>query len=101
MNDLKNNIIVGIDGGGTGCRVAIATDQGQRLGDAKGGPANRIPNPSTTVYAPMKTLVPSARKIGFCASPLGTPPTNIKLTIPTETSATPAIPPYPIVSPAK
>lgn len=40
MSDSANNIIIGMDGGGTGCRVAIATRVGVRLGNAKGGPAN-------------------------------------------------------------
>lgn len=40
MINNANNILIGIDGGGTGCRVAIANRQGERLGDAKGGPAN-------------------------------------------------------------
>lgn len=40
MNDQIDNILIGIDGGGTGCRVAIETQEGVRLGEAKGGPAN-------------------------------------------------------------
>ena len=32
--------IIGIDGGGTGCRVAIATIEGRRIGEGTSGPAN-------------------------------------------------------------
>ena len=40
MTDQTSTILIGIDGGGTGCRVAIATADGKPLGAAKGGPAN-------------------------------------------------------------
>ncbi len=40
MMDQNNAILVGIDGGGTGCRVAIADADRNLLGAAKGGPAN-------------------------------------------------------------
>jgi len=40
MSDQNSTILVGIDGGGTGCRVAIADADRNILGTAKGGPAN-------------------------------------------------------------
>ncbi len=40
MSDENSTILVGIDGGGTGCRVAIADANRKTLGTAKGGPAN-------------------------------------------------------------
>ncbi len=40
MSDQNSTIIAGIDGGGTGCRVAIADADRNILGTAKGGPAN-------------------------------------------------------------
>jgi glucosamine kinase len=40
MSDQNRTILVGIDGGGTGCRVAIADADRNILGAAKGGPAN-------------------------------------------------------------
>lgn len=49
MNEQSNNIIIGIDGGGTGCRVAIATKQGVQIGTAKGGPANPTFKPQEAI----------------------------------------------------
>lgn len=40
MPDQNSTILVGIDGGGTGCRVAIADADRNILGTARGGPAN-------------------------------------------------------------
>lgn len=40
MSNRTKRILIGIDGGGTGCRVAVATAEGEVLGAAKGGPAN-------------------------------------------------------------
>ncbi|MEJ6785704.1 N-acetylglucosamine kinase [Aminobacter sp. Piv2-1] len=34
------DLVLGIDGGGTGCRAAVATQAGDVLGRGKGGPAN-------------------------------------------------------------
>ena len=41
----SNNIIVGIDGGGTGCRVAIALQDEKIIGRGKAGPANPTKQP--------------------------------------------------------
>lgn len=49
MSEQSNNIIIGIDGGGTGCRVAIATRQGVQIGTAKGGPANPTFKPKEAI----------------------------------------------------
>jgi len=35
-----NALLIGVDGGGTRCRVRLATASGARLGEATGGPAN-------------------------------------------------------------
>ena len=56
MSDSANTIIIGIDGGGTGCRVAIATGQGLRLGEARGGPANPTFQPQEAVSNILATL---------------------------------------------
>ena len=40
---------LGIDGGGTGCRVAIADATGTIIGSATGGPANYTSSPTQTV----------------------------------------------------
>ena len=49
MSTQNHDILIGIDGGGTGCRVAITTTQGQHLGSAKGGPANPTFDPQAAV----------------------------------------------------
>ena len=61
MADPKSDIIIGIDGGGTGCRVAIATRQGTRLGEAKGGPANPTFKPQEAL-ANILATIEAARK---------------------------------------
>ncbi|NNE88666.1 MAG: N-acetylglucosamine kinase [Silicimonas sp.] len=40
MGIAQPQYIFGIDGGGTGCRVAICDASGKRIGEASGGPAN-------------------------------------------------------------
>lgn len=47
--DAKSELIIGIDGGGTGCRVAIARRGGQIIGRGKGGPANPTANPQAAL----------------------------------------------------
>ena len=49
MSDQRNTVLVGIDGGGTGCRVAITTAQGAPLGTAKGGPSNPTYKPQVAL----------------------------------------------------
>lgn len=49
MSDKKNSIYIGIDGGGTGCRVAITDGHGQHLGKSLGGPANPTFQPKIAV----------------------------------------------------
>jgi len=40
MRDLTRQVYIGVDGGGTGCRVRIQEGSGTTLAEAKGGPAN-------------------------------------------------------------
>lgn len=61
MSDPANNIIIGMDGGGTGCRVAIATRDGARLGNAKGGPANPTFKPQAAL-ANILAAIEAARR---------------------------------------
>ncbi len=44
----RNTYLVGIDGGGTGCRVAIAAPDGQVLARVIGGPANATDDAAAT-----------------------------------------------------
>ncbi len=43
------NLFLGVDGGGTGCRVALADGQGHILAHADGGAANIASNPETAL----------------------------------------------------
>ncbi len=43
------NLFLGVDGGGTGCRVALADGQGRILARADGGAANIASNPETAL----------------------------------------------------
>lgn len=41
---IRNGYVVGVDGGGTGCRVTLATSEGKVLGSGTGGSANITTN---------------------------------------------------------
>lgn len=45
MGMSSDTLLVGVDGGGTGCRVAIADPAGHRIGEASSGSANYTTNP--------------------------------------------------------
>ncbi len=49
MGITQTSFLIGIDGGGTGCRVAICARDGARLAEAKGGPANYTTAPADTL----------------------------------------------------
>jgi glucosamine kinase len=40
VHDVKRDLALGVDGGGSGCRAAICDDQGRVVGVGHGGPAN-------------------------------------------------------------
>ncbi|MFB2552718.1 BadF/BadG/BcrA/BcrD ATPase family protein [Ensifer soli] len=42
-------LLIGIDGGGTGCRAAVATQDGRVLGQGTGGPANILTEPESSL----------------------------------------------------
>lgn len=44
-----SNLIVGIDGGGTSCRAAVADSEGRIMGRGKGGAANILTDPNDAV----------------------------------------------------
>lgn len=56
MSGFSDSYIIGIDGGGTGCRVAITSAEGRALGGAKGGSANPTFKPQTAVNNILDTL---------------------------------------------
>lgn len=41
----RDALFLGIDGGGSGCRAALADATGRRLGEGRGGPANIVSDP--------------------------------------------------------
>ncbi|MFT3974222.1 MAG: BadF/BadG/BcrA/BcrD ATPase family protein [Amaricoccus sp.] len=43
----RDALFLGIDGGGSGCRAAVADAAGRILGEGKGGPANVVSDPDT------------------------------------------------------
>lgn len=43
------NYLIGIDGGGTSCRAAVATADGRILGRGKAGAANILTDPETAL----------------------------------------------------
>ncbi len=58
-------LLVGVDGGGTGCRVAICEPGGARLSEAQGGPANFTTDPRASVENIHKALVSAATDAGL------------------------------------
>ncbi|WP_456387712.1 BadF/BadG/BcrA/BcrD ATPase family protein [Profundibacter sp.] len=72
MKKQANDILVGIDGGGTGCRVAIVSRQGQRLGDAKGGPANPTFKPQEALSNILATIEAARQAAGLDKQTLST-----------------------------
>lgn len=55
------HLYVGIDGGGSGCRVAIRDRSGARGSDATGGPANFTTDPAQTIANLSDTLARAAQ----------------------------------------
>ena len=63
--------IFGIDGGGTGCRVAVCDQNGKRLAEASGGPANFSTDRTGTIANIRNALSEVTSKLGISASDLG------------------------------
>jgi glucosamine kinase len=60
--------IVGIDGGGTGCRVAFADTKGEIIAEASGGPANTTSDFDAAVRNISSTLRDAAKSAGIDAA---------------------------------
>ncbi|WP_282128772.1 BadF/BadG/BcrA/BcrD ATPase family protein [Roseobacter litoralis] len=67
MKAASEFLLVGIDGGGTGCRVAISDATGQRIGGASGGAANFATDPDATI----KNILAAVRVAGSDAGLAG------------------------------
>ncbi len=74
----SKNILVGIDGGGTGCRAAIAVD-GKLRGIGKGGPANATTDMTATIHNILAALEEARAKSAISVSALSTARAHVGL----------------------
>lgn len=65
MTVTSENLLIGIDGGGTGCRVAISDATGQHIVQASGGPANFSTDPDSTIRNILAALDVAASDAGL------------------------------------
>lgn len=65
-------ILIGIDGGGSGCRVAIAEPDGKRLGEAQDGPANFTSDRNAALTHVRRALNAALAKAALSADILAT-----------------------------
>ncbi|WP_300055269.1 BadF/BadG/BcrA/BcrD ATPase family protein [uncultured Roseobacter sp.] len=65
MSDVSSYLFVGVDGGGTGCRVAIEGATGTRLAEAAGGPANYTTDPCRATQSVREALRAAAADAGL------------------------------------
>lgn len=70
MRDLDDLLLIGVDGGGTGCRAAIGTYADGVLAEATGGPANVASDPARAVDAALGTVLKAAEDAGFADTAL-------------------------------
>ncbi len=68
----STGICIGIDGGGSGCRVVIADAGGARLAEAQDGPANFTSDASTTLLHVRRALDAALASAGLDVSDLAT-----------------------------
>ncbi|MEJ6402981.1 BadF/BadG/BcrA/BcrD ATPase family protein [Yoonia sp. 2307UL14-13] len=65
MSDVTAHWIMGIDGGGTGCRVAIARPDGVIIAHGEGGPANFTSDPDGTITHIRNAMDQAAKAAGL------------------------------------
>lgn len=70
---------VGIDGGGTGCRVAIAGSTGSIVAEATGGPANVTTDFEQAMANVLATLEAAAQKAGLTRAQVAATPAHAGL----------------------
>ena len=74
MSDSSHNVLIGVDGGGAGCRVAIGTAQDGVVATAEGGRAN----PASELEIALRNIDAGIRiaatKLGFRRAPCPTRP---------------------------
>ncbi|MCF3641253.1 N-acetylglucosamine kinase, partial [Rhizobium sp. TRM95111] len=62
--------IIGIDGGGTSCRAAVATPDGTVLGRGKGGAANILTDPNNAIVSITDAALAAFRDAGLSEAEL-------------------------------
>lgn len=65
MKPEPRHLLIGVDGGGTGCRTAISDPTGRHLGGASGGPANFATDRIGTVQNILAALESAASDAGL------------------------------------
>lgn len=65
MSITSAHFLVGVDGGGTGCRVAVADPGGARISEVPGGPANYATNPDATLRNILSALQAAGSNAGL------------------------------------
>lgn len=65
MSNSLNNFIIGIDGGGTGCRVALGTVANGVIAHAEGGAANVVSDPELAIKNVIETVEVAAKKVAI------------------------------------
>ena len=70
MSDSDHTLLIGVDGGGTGCRVAAGTLAKGVLGRAEGGRANATSDPALAIRNVLETVHAAAQVAGFSAEAL-------------------------------
>ncbi|WP_439124589.1 BadF/BadG/BcrA/BcrD ATPase family protein [Marivita sp.] len=74
-----STFVIGVDGGGTGCRVAISDGLGNVIGSSSGGAANYTSDPARTVKHIIAALTEAATGAGLSLEDLKAAPTHIGL----------------------
>jgi glucosamine kinase len=72
-------LFIGVDGGGTGCRVVIADCEGNVIATARGGAANFTSDPARTVENVLAALNDAAKTAGFTQDALKTASAHLGL----------------------
>lgn len=79
MTEQNPSFFIGADGGGTGCRVAIADAEGRVRAIARGGPTNVTTAPDQAISNLLDTVRRSAQEAGLNAADIRAAPAHIGL----------------------
>lgn len=70
MDPDTTHLIIGVDGGGTGCRVGIQTPSGATVAEARGGAANFTTDPEGAVHNVLAALRAALSGVGLAEDAL-------------------------------